>query len=145
MPQQTVRFEQFFAAPRERVFAWFADHEKFGRIWPGRTRRIRTATAGSDPNGLGSARAVGSWPMVFEESITGFDPPAAIEYRVTKGGPIKNHVGRMRFESVAGGTRLDYTIDFDARIPFTGGLIAGLLCGAWRHGIQKVIEDISRA
>jgi uncharacterized protein YndB with AHSA1/START domain len=144
MPQQSVRFEQFFAAPREKVFAWFSDHEKFGRIFPGRTRRIRTATEGDDPNGLGSARRVGAWPMTFEETITGFRAPDLIEYRVTRGGPVRNHQGRMRFESVAGGTGLEYVIEFDPRIPFTGGLIAGLLCGAWRHGVQKAIEDITR-
>ena len=144
MPKQSVRFEQFFAAPRDKVFAWFADHEKFGRIWPGRTRRIRIATEGQDPNGLGSARAIGSWPLAFEETITDFRSPELIEYRVTRGGPVKNHAGRLRFESVAGGTGLEYVIEFDPKIPFTGGLIAGLLCGAWRHGVQKAIEDISR-
>ena len=57
LPQQTVRFEQFFAAPRPAVFAYFADHEKFGRLWPGRTRRMKDA-AGADPNGLGSVREI---------------------------------------------------------------------------------------
>lgn len=145
MPRQSVRFEQFFAAPREKVFAWLAEHEQFGRIWPGRTRRIKTAPEGQDPNGVGSVRVVGTWPLAFEETVTDFRAPELIEYRVTKGGPVKNHAGRLRFESVAGGTRLDYVIEFDPRIPLTGGLIASYLCGAWRLGIQRAIEDISRA
>ena len=35
MPQQKIKFEQYFAAPRDKVFAFFADHEKFGLIWGG--------------------------------------------------------------------------------------------------------------
>src|SRR5690242_6592998 len=95
MPQQTVKFEQFFAAPREKVFAWFADHEKFGKIWPGRTRRIQASADGAEPNGLGSVREIRSAGSTFEETITTFEPPATIEYRITRGGPIKNHRGRL--------------------------------------------------
>src|SRR6185503_4740817 len=119
MPQQTVRFEQFFAAPRERVFAWFADHEKFGRIWPGSTRRVQDSADGANVNGLGSVREIRTAGQVFEETITAFEPPARIEYKVTKGSPIKNHRGEIRFTAVDGGTRLDYTIEFDPKIPLT--------------------------
>ena len=144
MPQQTVRFEQFFTAPRERVFAWFADHEKFGRIWPGRTRRVQDSADGANVNGLGSVREVRSSGMAFEETITVFEPPERIEYQITKGGPIKNHRGEMNFAEIEGGTRLDYTIEFDPKIPFTGGLIASVLCASWHRGVQKAVTDIAR-
>ena len=144
MPQQTVRFEQFFSAPREKVFAWFADHEKFGKVWPGRTRRLQASADASEHNGLGSIREVRGGGLTFEETITAFEPPARIEYQVTRGGPIKNHIGRMLFSDAEGGTKLDYTIEFDPRIPFTGGLIASVLCTAWHRGVYKAIEGLSR-
>lgn len=144
MPQQKVKFEQFFAAPREKVFAWFAHHEKFGKVWPGRTRRVQASADALEPNGLGSIREIRSGGAVFEETITVFEPPSLIEYRVTRGGPIKNHVGRMRFADTGGGTQLDYTIEFDPRIPFTGGLIASVLCTAWHRGVQKAVEGLAR-
>lgn len=144
MPQQTVRFEQFFAAPRERVFAWFADHEKFGRIWPGSTRRVQDSADGANVNGLGSVREVRSSGMAFEETITAFDPPERIEYRITKGSPIKNHQGRLNFSEVTGGTKLDYTIEFDPKIPLTGGLIASVLCASWHRGVQRAVEDLAK-
>jgi len=143
MPQQTVRFEQFFATPRAQVFAWFADHEKFGRIWPGRTRRIQASADPANPNGLGSVREVRSGGLTFQETITAFDAPARIEYRVTQGGPIRNHLGRMLFTEVSGGTKLDYTIEFDPRIPLTGGLIASVLCASWHRGVQRAVEDLA--
>jgi len=144
MPQQTVRFEQFFAAPREKVFAWFADHEKFGRIWPGRTRRVHASADASEPNGLGSIREIRSGGMAFEETITVFEPPAHIEYHISKGGPIKNHRGVLRFAAVEGGTKLDYTIEFDPKLPLTGGLIASVLCTSWQRGVQRAVEDLAK-
>jgi uncharacterized protein YndB with AHSA1/START domain len=144
MPQQSVRFEQFFAAPRERVFAWFADHETFGRLWPGRTRRIHESADASEPNGLGSVREVRAGGMAFEETITAFDPPSHIEYRITRGGPIKNHRGELRFTAVDGGTKLDYTIEFDPRVPLTGGLIASVLCTSFQRGIGRAVDDLAK-
>lgn len=144
MPQQRVHFEQFFAAERERVFAYFADHEKFGRIWPGRFRRIHESADAAQPNGLGSVREIKSSGFTFEETITAFDPPQRIEYRITRGGPIKNHLGRLLFSEVPGGTKLEYTIEFDPRLRFTGGLIASVLCASWHRGVQRAIDDLSR-
>ena len=144
MPQQKVRFEQFFATGRERVFAYFADHEKFGRIWPGRFRRIRESADATQPNGLGSVRQIKSAGFTFDETITAFDPPRCIEYRVTRGGPIKNHVGRLLFSEVPGGTKLEYSIEFDPRLRFTGGLIASVLCASWHRGVHRAIDDLSR-
>jgi uncharacterized protein YndB with AHSA1/START domain len=143
MPQQKVRFEQFFAAPRERVFAWFADHEKFGRLWPGRTRRVQDSPDAMEPNGLGSVREIRTGGMAFEETITAFDPPSRIEYRITRGGPIRNHRGELNFTEVEGGTRLDYTIEFDPKIPFTGGLVASVLCASWQRGVQRAVEELA--
>ncbi len=144
MSQQRVRFEQFFAAPRAQVFAYFADHEKFGRIWPGRTRRLRESADAAHPNGLGSVREIRASGFTIEETITAFDSPTRIEYRVTRGGPLKNHLGRLLFTEVPGGTQLEYTIEFDPRLRLTGGLIASVLCASWHRGVHRAIDDLSR-
>lgn len=140
---QTVRFEQFFAAPRERVFAWFSEHENFGTLFPGRTRRIRPSDDAAQPNGLGSVREVKVGLVRLEETITRYESPACIEYRVTSGWPVRNHLGRLGFESVAGGTQLEYTICFESRIPFAGNLVAGSLCTSWRRRVARAVEAIS--
>lgn len=140
---QSVRFEQFFAAPRERVFAWFSRHENFGRIFPGRVRRIRASDDPSDPNGLGSVREIRIGLLRLEETITGYAPPQGIEYRVTRGWALRNHVGRLRFDEVPGGTQLEYLISFESRLPLTGNLMAGALCAAWHRGVARAVDDIS--
>jgi uncharacterized protein YndB with AHSA1/START domain len=139
-----VRFEQYFVTPRAKVFGWFADHENLRCVWGGRFRRIKDATGGSNPDGLGSVREIRLGFARFEETITKFQPPAVIEYQVTRGGPIKNHLGRMVFADADGGTKLDYTISFDAKIPFTGWLIARILSGQWRTGINRAVKDIAQ-
>ncbi|MBI3171792.1 MAG: SRPBCC family protein, partial [Hydrocarboniphaga effusa] len=96
------------------------------------------------PNGLGSVREIRSSGFTFEETITAFDPPQRIEYRITRGGPIKNHLGRLLFSEVPGGTQLDYTIEFNPRLRLTGGLIASILCASWHRGVQRTIDDLSR-
>ncbi len=140
---QSVRFEQFFAVPRERVFHWFSQHENFGLVFPGRTRRIQASSDPADPNGLGSVREVKFGLVRLEETITRYEPPACIEYRVTRGWPVRNHLGRLSFEDVPGGSRLEYTITFESRIPFTGNVVAGSLCASWRRRVARAVEAIS--
>ncbi|HUS25056.1 MAG TPA: SRPBCC family protein [Candidatus Binatia bacterium] len=143
MAQQQVRFEQFFAAPRERVFEYFADHERFGRIWGGRFTRIRNGAA--EPNGLGSVREIRTRGMRFEETIVAFERPSLIEYAISRGSPIRNHRGSIRFEAVPGGTKVEYTIRFDPKLALTGGLIAGILCATWHAGVHRAVEDLAQA
>lgn len=145
MSQQHLHMEQFFAAPREKVFAYFADHEKLGRIFGGRFTRIKDAGDRNDPNGLGSVREIRNMGLRFEETVVAYDKPSVIEYTVSKGGPIKNHLGRMEFHSVDGGTKLNYTIRFEPRLPLTGGLLAGLICSSWHAGVHRAVKDIAAA
>lgn len=145
MSQQQLRMEQFFAAPREKVFAYFADHEKLSRVWGGGFKRVKDSADRKDPNGLGSVREIRSKGIRFEETIVTYDKPAVIEYTVSKGGPIKNHLGRMEFHAVDGGTQLIYTIRFEPKIPLTGGLFAGLICGSWHSGVHRAVKDIAKA
>ncbi len=143
MRQQQVKFEQFFAAPREKVFAWFSDHQKLSRIFGGKFKRIKDGHDPKDPNGLGSVREIRTAGLTFEETISKYEPPSLIEYVVSKGGPVKNHLGHMEFHAVEGGTKLIYSIGFDPKIPLTGGLIAGVLCTTFHKGIPKAVRDIA--
>ncbi|MGQ0698720.1 MAG: SRPBCC family protein [Panacagrimonas sp.] len=143
MSHQSLRFEQFFAAPRGVVFEWFSQHENIGRLFPLRVRRVLDSPSSADVNGLGSVRELRLLLLRVEETITGFQRPESIEYRVTRGWPISSHVGRLRFEEVPGGTRLEYTIEFDSRMVLLGGVIAGFLCASWRRGAQRAVDAIS--
>lgn len=140
MPQYEVRLPIRVQAPVSRVFAFFADHEQFATLFGARCRRIRTGEG--DPNGLGSVRRIGPGALGFDETIIGFEPDRAIDYSITRGGPLKNHLGRIRFADEGGATAVDYVIRFDARMPFTGPLLARALETAWKLNAPRVLKRL---
>lgn len=143
MATQSIRFEQFFSAPREAVFAWFAQHDNVGRLFCCHSQRVHDSAVGTDPNGVGSVRRVQHGLIRLEQTVTRFEPPSLIEYRGAPGWAVGAQIGRVRFESVPGGTLLEYSIEFNSRLPLSGGLLTGLLTRAWRHGVQVAVEAIS--
>lgn len=134
-----LQFKERYAAPPEKVFAFFAEHSNLSKLFGGSITRVKNAPEGDDPNGLGSVRQLVIMPgLPFEETVTVYVPQERIEYKVTKGSPIKNHLGVMLFKAGDGETSLDYRIEFDPRIPGTGGLIAKILGGSIRKGLSSL-------
>lgn len=147
MSQQTIRIEKTFNAPASQVFEELCDHERFGEIISAPTRRIVDAS-GANPNGEGSVRRV--WPLRligpgFEETVTRFEPNERMEYKVTRGSPLKNHLGRMAFSEDNGRTRLDYTITFEPRvpIPLLGPILRTAIGAAIDHGLQQYADELA--
>ncbi len=142
MPEHKITLEHEFLASPEQVFDYFADHEKFGRLWPAKIRRIKTGE--SEPNGIGSVREIRVGPVRLEETIVSFRRPELLEYRVTRGGPLKNHLGHIEFHrSDSGGTRIFYTIEYDGRFPLVGGLIGKQLRRDWTQGVSRVEQELA--
>ena len=145
MAQHTIEFRLTINAAPEKVFDFFADHESFGRIWPGKTRRIRESSEPGHPNGVGSVREIRVGPTRFEETQTVYDRPNRIEYTVTRGSPIKNHLGQIQLsKNTDGGTDIDYRITFEPKIPLTGKLIARSLENGWAKGIKPIIDELEQ-
>ncbi|HSW13694.1 MAG TPA: SRPBCC family protein [Solimonas sp.] len=143
MPKHEVRLSARVNAPVEKVFAFFADHEKFTSLFGSRCSRIRDGQG--DPNGLGSVRRLGSGLLSFDETIVAFVPNQQIDYQVTRGSPIKNHLGQIRFHSDGDGTAIDYVIRFDVKIPCTGGLIERMLDSGWNSKAPAVLKRLETA
>lgn len=138
MASHTINIDQSFPLPCHRVFPLFADHQQFGRLLGAPARRIHDSEQ-ADPNGIGSVRKIGIGPISVEETVTGFEPEALIEYSITSISPLKNHYGRIRFSSPSENeTRIKYTIYFEDVIPLTGALFRFALDKALRKGIRRV-------
>lgn len=138
MASHTIKIDETFSLPCHQVFALFADHEQFGKLLGAPARRIRDSDQ-ADPNGIGSVRKIGIGPIGVEETITGFEPESLIEYVVSSFSPLKNHVARIRFDSVsANQTRVQYTVYFEDAIPLTGALVKSALNQALRRGMRRV-------
>ena len=136
---QTVLVEHDFTQPRERVFAYLAEHENLEALFGFKIRRICDGKDGTR-NGVGSSRQLSKPPLpAFEETTTEVVPNEKIVYKITKGSPLKGHVGEMRFHDTAdGGTHLRYEIRFGSKIPGVDRIVAKGLQGGIKKGLNKV-------
>ena len=136
-----ITMNQQFNAPVEQVFSTLSDHETFGKICGIKMSRIKDGEGVL--NGLGSIRKINIGPLPsFQETITGFKANEFIQYKITQGSPIKNHVGELRFTENNGKTSLEYTIELESKIPLTTGLIKTALQNGISKGLKKYAASL---
>ena len=138
---QRIEIDQDFSLPVERIYAYLSEHENLGPLFGAKVARVRDGD--TERNGTGSIRQlrVGILPP-FEETVTEFVPSQRIVYRITKGGPLRGHVGVMTFEPTgAGGTRLVYDIRIASPIPGVAPLVRASLT----RSITRSLPGVERA
>lgn len=137
-----VEIEQDFPFAVEKVFADLTgDHEKLGQILGAPMKHL---VDGKDARaGVGSVRRVGPPIVGLQETVVTRQPNQLLEYRVTKGGPLKNHLGRMEFSSTPSGSRLHYVITFDMKPGF--GWFGSTLRNGLRSTIGKALAKYARS
>jgi len=138
MSVQKIDINTEFRRPVGELFALLSDHEKMGPILGANVKRTRD---GKDSlNGLGSVRTLNIGPLPgFDETVTAFEKDKLVEYKITRGSPLKNHKGVMQFyPSGSGGSRLHYTIEFESKIPLLGPVVRAVLESSIRRGLKKL-------
>ena len=135
---QTVIVDHDFQLPPERVFAYLAEHENLESIFGAKITRINDGTDGTR-NGVGSVRELKIGPLPgFQETVTEVVPNELIRYRITKGSPLRDHEGVMRFTAPNGAAHLHYEISFGTRVPGLDRVIAAGLKRNIAAGLKKV-------
>lgn len=124
--------------PVSRLFEQLADHNNLSKVFGVPVRRVREGE--TSLNGIGSVRKIGLGPLGVEETVTNVVADELIDYRISKGGfPLKNHRGRMTFsEASDGGSRVDWTIEFDSQLPVAGTVMKLVLGQAIRQGLKRL-------
>lgn len=139
MGQQKIFISRDFKMPVAELYAYLAEHENLANIFtPAKVTRVRDGD--TTRNGVGSVRRL-KMPVgaPFEETVTAAVENELIEYRISKGSPVKNHLGTMRFSARPdGGSHLDYTIVFEGKLPLIGPIVRGALDKAIRGGLAKL-------
>jgi uncharacterized protein YndB with AHSA1/START domain len=121
---QRLVFERDYSQPPQRVFAYLSEHEHIGPLFGVKVKRLRDGDDGQR-NGVGSTRRLKMGPFPpFEETVTEFVPDELIRYRITKGSPLRDHEGVMRFSPRGEGTHLHYEISFRTAVPGLDRVIA---------------------
>jgi len=135
-----VHVEHRFEQPPERIFAYLAEHENLAEVFGANIMRLRDGDGG-ERNGVGSVRQLRIGPLpAFEETVTEFVVPERIVYRITKGSPLRGHVGVMTFAPSGGGTSFVYDIRLASPIPG----VAVIVRAALARSIEASLEQIDR-
>jgi uncharacterized protein YndB with AHSA1/START domain len=131
-----------FSQPPERVFDYLAEHEKLGELFGAKVTRLQDGRDG-ERNGVGSVRQLKVGPAPpFEETVTEFERPERIVYRITKGSPMRGHVGVMTFAPDGrGGTRFHYDIRLASPIPGLAAIVRGALTRSVEKGLATVERE----
>ncbi len=135
-----VHVEHDFAKPPELIFAHLAEHENLAEVFGAKITRLRDGER--DRNGVGSVRQLQIGPLPrFQETVTEFDFPRRVVYRITKGSPLRGHVGVMTFAPTpGGGTRFVYDIRIASLVPGLAPLVSASLT----RSITRSLASIER-
>ena len=134
-----VHVQQDFRRPVNEIFEHLAEHENLESVFGAKIKRVKDGDDGTR-NGVGSVRRLTVIaPPAFEETVTEVVPNELIRYRITKGSPLKNHEGVMRFSSRPdGGSHLDYVITFEGKFPGIGKAVEAGLSRNIPKGLSKL-------
>ncbi len=133
-----VHIEHDFAKPPERIFNHLAEHENLADVFGAKVTRLRDGER--ERNGVGSIRKLQIGPLPpFEETVNEFVPNERIVYRITKGSPLRGHVGVMTFAPTpSGGTRFVYDIRIASPIPGLAPLVHASLTRSIKQALPGV-------
>jgi uncharacterized protein YndB with AHSA1/START domain len=136
-----VHIEHDFAKSPERIFAHLAEHENLAEVFGAKVTRLRDGE-GEQRNGVGSMRRLQIGPLPpFEETVTEFVVPQRIVYRITKGSPLRGHVGTMTFAPTpSGGAHFVYEIRIASPIPG----VAPIVCASLTRSIGRSLAGVER-
>jgi uncharacterized protein YndB with AHSA1/START domain len=132
----TVLIDRELPVPPAQLYAYLSEHENLGELFGARVERVRDGD--TSRNGVGSARRLKVGPLPwFEETTTEAVPDELIVYRITKGSPLRGHVGRMEISPAPGGSRLRYEIRFGAVVPGLDRVVALGLDRTVRQALER--------
>ena len=135
---QRVHVTQDFPQPVEELFAYLAEQENLEPLFGAKIKRLSDGSDGTR-NGAGASRELKVGPLPgFVETNVEVIPNELIRYRITKGSPLRNHEGTMRFSSKGDGSHLHYEIAFGAAVPGLDRVIAAGLKRNISAGLKKV-------
>ncbi|HWF31117.1 MAG TPA: SRPBCC family protein [Solirubrobacteraceae bacterium] len=136
-----VQIEHEFAKPPERIFAYLAEHENLADVFGAKVTRLHDGERERD--GVGSVRKLQIGPLPpFEETVTEFVVPERIVYEITKGSPLRGHLGVMTFAATpSGGTRFAYDIRIASPIPGLAPLVRAALTRSITQSLPGIERD----
>ena len=139
---QQINVSKEIDVPVELLFAHLAEHENLQRLFaPAKVRRL---TSGRETrNGVGSSRSIRPGPLpVFVETVTAYRENEAIEYRITRGSPLRDHKGEILFERLGTSrSRVTFHIAFKGRFIGAGPSFKYIIGTGVAKGLDELAAD----
>lgn len=133
----TINIRQTVSLPLAATFEKLADHNQLGPLLGLPCKRVREGEGAV--NGLGSVRQLGFWPIDFDETVTGFEPNTRIDYKITRGSPLRNHRGTVSFAASGDkATVVSWDIEYEMAVPILGSVIKQVLTRGIGKGLDKM-------
>ncbi len=140
---EAVNVEYEFRVPVERVFSHLSEHENLARVFGVRVERLQDGSP--QRNGVGSVRRLSLNGIApFEETVTAYREHQLIEYQVTKGTPLNEHHGAMRFSRRESGhsSHLEYVIHLGSDVPGVAKVVARVLRKRIARGLARLDDEL---
>jgi len=127
-------------APPSAVYRLVAD----GATWPswtpiGSFELEREGTAGGES--LGAVRVFKTGTVRSREELVELTPDRTLSYVSRSGLPLRAHRAEISLTPARGGTTIDWSEDFEPKLPGTGGLLRFFL----RRFVQRCAEGLAVA
>jgi hypothetical protein len=145
MSEHRTEITETIRAPIGEVFDRLADHNRMGEYMSADIRRTKDSTAaGEGVNGTGSVRTLKILGLSdFDETVVKYVKPGTIEYKITRGSPLKNHLGVITLKEENGAVVIHWVITFE--MSFGGMLVAFLLKLAVSRGLATLKKQLETA
>jgi hypothetical protein len=110
-------FSREVKLPIEKVWSLIGDFTKA----PSPEIKVEVEKAGDmEANGIGTIRKLTIGKLCVREILDSANPPYAFTYRILSGAPMKEYLGKVRFEPKENSTIIYWSADLTPKIPFTG-------------------------
>ena len=127
-------------APVSRVWDAVADHEGMSSWGPIKVTLDREGSP--DRNGVGAVRRIvapGPAPAIVEEVIA-FEPQQKLGYKALAGVPFRNYGGEITLTATERGTRIDWALSIDERVPLVEKAATSILAKGMLNRLVKAVK-----
>lgn len=141
---QTLVVKRTIAAPIDQVFELLSDHAGYSAFAGIKDARL-LKEGQQERNGDGAVRRIDLGAVWFEEEISNFQRPIAMDYKILRScPPIDHESGRIRLEETPEGTAVTWTSVFRVSIPLIGLVLTPIAAKAGQKAFSSMLKAIEK-
>lgn len=141
-----LQFERVFAAPPEVVWPYLTVPDEMNR-WSEAKVQALTPGASGTHDSAGATRRVTvpafGFTSTLDEEVVVAVAPERFEYRVVRGGGLRNHRGTQVLSFANGATTLVWEVSFEAAVPGLVRVLGGILRPRLARSLDALVAIVA--